>query len=88
MGGAITRFRQSVNLGIPRRAKQPAPAKPLADTPPPLASGGRKPTPVASTQTVGTDEGCQTAPVDSANVRFRPGKNFRDQRPKNIVLSG
>jgi hypothetical protein len=40
------------------------------------------PTPVASTQAVGTDEGCQTAPVDSANVRFRPGKNFRDQRPK------
>jgi hypothetical protein len=63
--------------------KQPAPAKRLADAPPPLASGGRKPTPVASTEAVGTDEGCRTPPVDLANVRFRPGKNFRDQRLKS-----
>ena len=66
----------------PRRSKQ------LADTPPALASGERTPTPVASTEAVGTDESCRTPLVDSANVRFRPGKNFRDQRLENTELTG
>ena len=34
------------------------------------------------------NEPCRTPPVDAANVRFRPGKNFRDQRLENTVPTG
>jgi hypothetical protein len=82
VGGAITAS------GTGRIMKQPAPAKRLADAPPPWASGGRKPTPVASTEAVGTDEGCRYAARRLGKRQVSSRKKLPRSATQNIVLTG